>query len=290
MIPPATRRAHSLVLVTALVLPLLFPGRLIAQLPVSLSHPVAGALPAAFDLSHVSRLAEGRSPQLEVPETSGDGFAALPPETQGDLLMVRHQYLAAIDAYRRGPHDSAVIWNKLGIAYQHMYALDFARMQYEKALSLEPNYAEALNNLGTVYYGQKSYHKAESYYRRALRSKPNTAAFYCNLGTAYFADHKYRQGLAAYQQALVLDPEIFIRESLARIAEMGTPEAEAQLNYALAKLYAQSGNFDAAMRCLRAAFSDGFDDRKHLMEDKELAGLRGTPQFHLFLTEEHWQN
>jgi tetratricopeptide (TPR) repeat protein len=163
-----------------------------------------------------------------------------------------------------------------------------AKLQYEKALSLDPKYAEAINNLGTVYYGEKNYHKAETCYRKALRLKPQTASFYSNLGTAYFADHKYKQGLQAYQSAFGLDPEIFIRESLERIAELGPVEEQSRLNYALAKIYAQAGNLKAALLYLRAALNEGFDDRKKLMADKELATLRETQEFHILMAQEHF--
>jgi len=224
------------------------------------------------------------------PADFGAGMSSLPPETQGDLMMIHQRYLAAISAYQRGPRDSAVLWNKLGIAYQHMYALDFAKLQYEKALSIQPNYAEALNNLGTVYYGEKDYHKAEKYYKKALRLKPDCASFYSNLGTAYFADRRYKQGLAAYQRAFALDPQVFIRESQERIAEMGPIEEQARLNYELAKMYAHAGNFEVALQYLRNAFIDGFDDRKKLMEEKEFAVLRTKPEFNLLLAEEHLTN
>jgi len=209
------------------------------------------------------------------------------PETLGDLMMIHQRYLAAIDAYQRAPHDSAVVWNKLGIAYQHMYALDIAKLQYEKALALNPKYPEALNNLGTVYYGEQNYHKAEWYYRKALRLKRDSASFYSNLGTAYFADHDYKHGIAAYRRAFALDPEVFITSSLESVSEMGPIEEQITLNYALAELYAQAGMVDPAIRYLRLAFMDGFNDNKKLMEDKSFAKLRLTSQFRLLLTEEH---
>jgi tetratricopeptide (TPR) repeat protein len=209
------------------------------------------------------------------------------PETLGDLMMIHQRYLAAIEAYQRAPLDSAVIWNKLGIAYQHMYALDIAKLQYEKALQLNPRYAEAINNLGTVYYGQRNYHKAEMYYHKALRLMPNCATFYSNLGTAYFADHNYKHGIEAYQKAFSLDPQVFIGDPLARVAEMGPPEEQVTLNYSLARLYAQAGMVDAAIHYLRMAFMDGFNDNKKLLEDKSFTALRTTQQFRLFLTEEH---
>jgi tetratricopeptide (TPR) repeat protein len=248
--------------------------------------------PGDFGLAQESRseTTQVATPAQEPPAPSLGpelGLISLPPETQGDLLMVRQRYLAAISAYQRGPKDSPVLWNKLGIAYQHMYALDFAKAQYEKALFLNPKYPEALNNLGTVYYGEKDYGKAERFYKKAIRLKGNCASFYSNLGTVYFAEHKSKKGLWAYQRAFAIDPNVFINESVERIAESGPLEEQAQLNFELAKLYASAGNMDAALKYLRNAFIDGFDDMKKLMAAKEFAALREKPEFRLLMAEEH---
>lgn len=228
------------------------------------------------------------SPQtVSAAEPSEIDLLSMPPEKLGDLMMIHRRYLAAVEAYQRAPRSSAVVWNKLGMAYQHMYALDIAKLQYEKALQLEPRYAEALNNLGTVYYGRQNYRKAEKYYRKALRLKPDTATFYSNMGTAYFADHDYKRGIKAYRKAFSLDPEVFIGNPLDRVAEMAPTDQEIALNYALARLYAEAGMFKNAIHCLRVAFLYGFDDTSKLMKDSAFAALRKTPQFHLFMTEEH---
>lgn len=249
-------------------------------LPVTSSSPFYGP----FGLGQESQ-PSAQSVSLASP--SRLDVYSVSPETLGDLMMIHQRYLAAIEAYQRASLDSAVVWNKLGIAYQHMYALDIAKLQYEKALQLNPKYAEAINNLGTVYYGQQNYRKAETYYRKALRLMPNCATFYSNLGTAYFADHNYKHGIEAYQKAFSLDPQVFIGDPLARVAEMGPPEEQVTLNYSLAKLYAQAGMVDAAIHYLRMAFMDGFNDNKKLLEDKSFATLRTTQQFRLLLTEEH---
>lgn len=228
------------------------------------------------------------SPQaVSVAAPSELDLLSMPPEELGDLMMIHQRYLAAIDAYQRAPRNSAVVWNKMGMAYQHMYALDIAKRQYEKALQLDPKYAEAINNLGTVYYGQQNYHKAEKYYQKAIHLKPATATFYSNLGTAYFADHNYKRGIKAYRKAFSLDPEVFIGNPLERVAEMAPTDEEIALNYALARMYAQAGMFKNAIHCLRVAFVYGFDDNGKLMKDRAFAALRKTPQFRLFMTEEH---
>ena len=44
--------------------------------------------------------------------------------------------------------ESAVIWNKIGIAYHQLLQLNLAKKNYEHALKLDPKYSEAINNLG----------------------------------------------------------------------------------------------------------------------------------------------
>src|ERR1700734_2969581 len=90
-----------------------------------------------------------------------------------------------------GPGDSAVIANKIGIAYHQMLDLENARKNYERAVKLRPDYAEAINNLGTVYYARKSYRRSITQYKKALRLTPESASILSNLGTSYFARKNY---------------------------------------------------------------------------------------------------
>jgi tetratricopeptide (TPR) repeat protein len=207
------------------------------------------------------------------------------PEMQGDILMARQRYIAAIDAYRQGPSDSAVLWNKMGIANHHMFNLREAQKDYEKALKLKPNYPEALNNLAAVYYGQKQYHDAERAYKKAIKLSPKAAMFYSNLGTAYLAEGKYKKGEQCYRTALALDPNVFESDPAARIAETGPTHEIATLNYLLAKTYAEAGRKTEALFYLRKAIGEGFNDRKKLLEEKEFAILRDVPEFQQMLAD-----
>jgi tetratricopeptide (TPR) repeat protein len=208
------------------------------------------------------------------------------PETQGDIHMANKRYVDAINAYQLGPSDSAVIWNKLGVAYHHLLAFNVAKKNYEKALKINPKYPEALNNLGSIYYEEKNYGRAEKLYNKSLKLKPDCAITYSNLGTAYFAHRKYQQGTAAYQKALSLDPLIFERDSLGKVEHQSPPGQKATVSYYLAKTYAQAGMKDKAIEYLRQAFANGFSDRKKLMEDEEFSALRKTPEFRKLLEEE----
>src|SRR5579872_1065412 len=77
------------------------------------------------------------------------------PEVRGDVMMAYKRYRDALDFYRPGAEHSAALANKAGIAYQQLVDLDNARKYYEKAIKLNPKYAEAINNLGTVYFAKK---------------------------------------------------------------------------------------------------------------------------------------
>jgi tetratricopeptide (TPR) repeat protein len=211
---------------------------------------------------------------------------ALPPQIEGDLLMVHRKYAAALDAYEREPQKSAVLWNKIGVAYHHMFALDQARKYYQMALAMNPKYPDALNNLAAVYHGQHEYKQAERTYKQALKYAPSSAITYCNLGTAYFAQEKYKPGMQAYQKALALNPRIFDSTQTQIVEETSTRRQLVAVNYYLAKTYAAEGKMDEALSYLRKALEAGFRDRKQLMKDKEFASLRATPEFHQLMAEQ----
>ena len=206
-------------------------------------------------------------------------FTALSPEVRGDLLMARGQYSAALDVYQHSSPQSAVLCNKMGIAYHHLFALEQARKYYQMAVALDPHYAEALNNLAAVYHGEHDYKQAEKTYKKALKYAPNSAVTYSNLGTAYLSDGKYKLGAQAYQKAVALNPNVFDPRQTRLINDVSTRTQRADVNYYLAKTYATAGNTDQALHFLRRALQAGFNDRRRLMEDKDFTQLRNTPEF-----------
>ncbi len=239
---------------------------IVALVALSFLPPADGHAAAAIDAQEASSAAANSLPGLS-------------PEMRGDLLMARQRYIEAIDAYRGAARDSAVVSNKLGIAYHHVHALDRAKMQYQQALMLKPKYPEAINNLGAVYHAEKDYKRAEKLYRRALKLNPQSAITYGNLGIAYFAEGKFKQGVAAYRAAFAIDPSVFSGQTNQAISEASSPEERARLDYCLAELYAQAGMKERAIEYLRKALDDGFNDSKRLMQDPELASLRHTAEF-----------
>jgi tetratricopeptide (TPR) repeat protein len=211
----------------------------------------------------------------------------LPAETKADILMARGEYAAAIAAYQQGNLKSATVWNSIGMAYHHMFALEEARKAYQTALSINPRFAPASNNLAAVYYGQHDFRDAEHYYKRALKHTSESAVIFCNLGTDYFAEAKYKQGMKAYRKAFEIDEKVFAPDQAAMIEAGSSREQRIAMNYFVAATFARVGKQEQALIYLRKAMDEGFKDRKRLDEDKDFATLRTTPEFQHLLDQEN---
>ncbi len=214
---------------------------------------------------------------------------SLSPELQGDILLARGSYAAAIRAYDNVTPRTASIWNKTGMAYHHLFAPEKALQDYKMAVRLDPHYAVAYNNMGAVYHGLEEYARAEKAYKTAIKYAPQLAVAYCNLGTTYFAESKGKRGAEAYQKALTLDPNVFSPQMLNKIEEGSARQQRVVTAYNLARVYAAAGRNPEAMAALNHAVSAGFRDRKQLLQAKEFASLRDTPEFRQILLSKDLQ-
>ncbi|PWU04875.1 MAG: hypothetical protein C5B51_15930 [Terriglobia bacterium] len=203
----------------------------------------------------------------------------LTPEARGDIMMARKMYREAIEAFQSDNSKTAAVYNKIGIAYHQLQQLNLAKKNYEQAVRLKRDYAEAFNNIGTVYYAQKSYRRAIGYYQRALKLS-ESASIYSNLGTAYFARKQYKEATEAYQEAFNRDPDVFEhKNNYGTLLQDRNVEERAKFHYYLAKMYAKSGRTELALQYVRKALEEGFKERNKLTEDPEFQAIRDTPEF-----------
>jgi tetratricopeptide (TPR) repeat protein len=201
-------------------------------------------------------------------------------ETRGDIFMARKQYSDAIDMYRKSDLKSAVIENKIGIAFHQMQRLEQARKYYEKAIKLKPDYPEAINNLGTIFYSEKSYRRAVVCYRRALRFSPQSAAMMANLGMAYFARHDYDHASEMFTLALTTDPMVFEHHGMyGELLQERSVEEMAKFHLFLAKAHAKKGENEQAIMYLRKALEEGIKDRNKIPDMPEFATLKTDAAF-----------
>lgn len=207
-------------------------------------------------------------------------------EQTGDALMAHQRYQAAIEAYQKAPHNSAALWNKMGIANQLMFNAQEAARCYQMALKLDRKNTSVMNNLATIYDSAKQYRPAERLYRQALKIDPQSALISKNLGTNLLAQHKYKKGWEAYQTALAIDPAIFEHGTSIRVDNPAALQERGAMNYYMARGCVRAGMNDRAIEYLRMALNEGFINPQKLVADTEFAGLRGLPAFEQLLASE----
>jgi tetratricopeptide (TPR) repeat protein len=244
-----------------------------------------------FQVQGSSTTAAGFRPPADVRQpatTPAEAPKSITAEQRGDIFMARKMYREALETYKSGPEDSAVLANKIGIAYHQMLDLEDARKYYERAVKLRPTYAEAINNLGTVYYARKSYRRSITQYKKALRLTPDSASILSNLGTSYFARKNYELAFTTYQQALKLDPEVFEhRSSMGILLQERTVDERAKFHYYLARTYAKAGDVEHTLIYVRKALEEGFKEPEKFNKDPEFQLVRDNPEFKLIIAAEH---
>jgi tetratricopeptide (TPR) repeat protein len=239
---------------------------------------LAAVLVAGLNAQQANTVRADTRQQPAAPTPAAAPTKTLTPEMRGDILMARKAYREAIEMYSEAPQNSAVVLNKIGIAYHQMGELDQAKKYYERAVKIDKKYSEAVNNLGTVHYAKKSYRKAVGQYKKALKLSPNSASIYSNLGTAFFARKKYKDAVEAYEKAL--DPDVFEhRNTHGVLLQERSVQERAKFHYYLAKTYAKSGSVDRALLYIRKALEEGFKEKNKFKEEPEFAALQELPEF-----------
>ncbi len=234
-----------------------------------------------FSFSAFAQLVTPRLPGRRAEPPSPTASAA-ELEQRGDQLRADKAYLDALDYYTASlkKKRSAGGYNKAGICELMLLHYGPAQNDFGRAIKLDRNFAEAYNNRGAVFYVQEKYGKAVKEYRKALKLREDSASFHANLGMAYLESKKYPEMSVEFVRALQLDPGIFEHRSQTGIsAQISSPEDQARYNYFLAKVYAQTGDSDDALRCLRKALEDGYKGINEVYKDAEFTALRKDPRF-----------
>jgi tetratricopeptide (TPR) repeat protein len=210
----------------------------------------------------------------------------LTPVERGDIYMARKMYRDAIETYMQAPPTAAIL-NKIGIAYHQLAEIDTAGKYYQRAIKLDPQFADAINNLGTVYYSKKSYRRAVNEFRKVLRVKPDAASTWANLANAYFERKQYEPSSEALQKALELDPTVLDNHgTVGSLVQDRNVADRAKYHYYLAKSLAKKGQNADALQYIRKALEEGFKERNKFQEEPEFAGLRDDPEFKQIMSTE----
>jgi tetratricopeptide (TPR) repeat protein len=206
----------------------------------------------------------------------------LSDEKMADLYMVRKEYREAATVYKKLSDQeprNPVYLNKLGIALHQQTALGSALKYYERALKVDPLYADAENNIGTIWYQRKRYGKAIKAYQKAIVIRRDMAVLYSNLGYAYFADKKYEEAIASFRQALSIDPQMFEHGTsrTGSLLQDRSVSDRGRFYFLLAKSFAQAGNVDRCLLYLRKAKDEGYKSLSDVKTDPAFSAVLQLP-------------
>ena len=82
---------------------------------------------------------------------------------------------------------------------------DSAVSEFQQALALDPNMADASYELGELYQQLNRSPEAAATFQHLCTINPSRDNYYC-LGNAHFSLHDYQQAKKDYSQAISLDP------------------------------------------------------------------------------------
>jgi tetratricopeptide (TPR) repeat protein len=138
------------------------------------------------------------------------------------------------EAIRLKP-DYAEAISKLGTALGEEGRTDEAISQLQEAIHLKPDYADAYNSLGTALCMKGQFDEAIRQYQEAIRLKPDFAEACYNLGTALFRMGQIDEAIRQYRVAIRLKPDY------------------AEAHYNLGVAWAAKGHLDEAIGSYREA-------------------------------------
>jgi tetratricopeptide (TPR) repeat protein/S1-C subfamily serine protease len=172
---------------------------------------------------------------------------------RGDLLYKLKRYPEARDAYSRAitlkPHPFA--YNSRGFARSDLGDKQGAIADYNKAIELKPDDAEAYNNRGNARYHLGDKKGAIADYTKAIELKPDLAYAYSNRGNARYQLGDKQGAIADYNKAIELkldDAKAYYNRGVARSALGDKQGAIADYNKAIelkpdyAEAYNNRGN------------------------------------------------
>jgi tetratricopeptide (TPR) repeat protein len=129
----------------------------------------------------------------------------------GNVLLTQYRNEEALASYDKAlaiqPDFAEALCNR-GVSLQGLKRYDEALASYDKALAIKPDFAEALCNRGNVLKELKRYDEALASYDRAFAVKSDFAEALNNRGLVLQALKRYDEALASYDGALAIKPEL----------------------------------------------------------------------------------
>jgi len=142
----------------------------------------------------------------KAPEVEDDAAAYI---ERGDSYKDSDEYMKAIAEYDKAieldPQYAQAYYNR-GYTYKELGEHQKAIDDFSRAIEIDPQFAKAYNNRGIVYKELDEHQKAIDDYSRAIEIDPQHAKAYYNRGIAYSELGEYQKEIDEYSRAIELDP------------------------------------------------------------------------------------
>jgi len=102
--------------------------------------------------------------------------------------------------------NTADAFDGRGNAYSSKGQYDRAIQDYDQAIRLDPNYSDAFRDRGAAYYNKGDHDRAIQDYDQAIRLNPSDANAFHDRGGAYYMKDEYDRAIQDYDQAIRLNP------------------------------------------------------------------------------------
>ncbi len=126
--------------------------------------------------------------------------------SQGDRSKLQLAELVCKEANLSNDHFPP-IYNTMGLIELKKKNVTGALKDFEKAVSLDPNYVEAHLNIGAIGLSSRQYDKAQASFEAVLKLQPNNVDAVIGLGVALRGQKNFDEAEKQYKHALELDPK-----------------------------------------------------------------------------------
>jgi tetratricopeptide (TPR) repeat protein len=145
--------------------------------------------------------------------TMTKNIAPKPTQNQIDSIMVLYskgqieEALELLGNFIKDYPNESLLYNICGICYFGRGQFTKAVENFELALLIDPDYAEAHSNLGAAFQELVQFEAALRCYKRALMIKPDYVEAHSNLGNVLKNLGQLNAAVKSYEQALAIQPD-----------------------------------------------------------------------------------